>query len=146
VETEAQCAPLRRVDRLERGPVHRVGIGGVEDLRQRPLEPRNLRQDGLIGERRRRQQKIGELPAVPANGPVWRRVGRDEGASKGVERLVAHQSMKNRIDVIERLDQTHSVGIAVDSQSGLDRQRRRFDDGIGDRALVSQQIVLQLAL
>ena len=58
---ETQRRPALGINRPQRGSIHHAGVGGVENFRQRPLEPCDFREDGLIGEWRRRSDEVGKL-------------------------------------------------------------------------------------
>jgi hypothetical protein len=62
------------------------------------------------------------------------------------EDLIAEQGMQNGVGIVERLDQSDSIGIAINGQSGRGRQGRRIHDGSGNRAGLAQQMALQIAL
>ena len=116
--------------------LERRGVGGIEHLRQRPFEARDLRENRLFGERRTPGQKIRELAPIPADGAVHRGVRRDEQLAQRRERLIAQQLVKHRIGVVERIDQADAIGIAVNVEACLRRAaavRRRWPSGCRSR-------------
>ena len=69
-KSNCKSAPGRRVDGGKCGARPRLGIGGVEDLRQCPFEQRELRQNGLLGIGRIRRSRN------PASSAPYQRIER----------------------------------------------------------------------
>jgi hypothetical protein len=50
------------------------------------------------------------------------------------------------VGVIERFDQPHPIGVAIDAEPFQGGQRRGIHDGCGDGVIPTQQMALQLLL
>ncbi len=146
VEFETQPAPCRGVGGRERRARHGLRIRRVEHLGQRPFELRKLGQNGLPGIGRLPAQELCKLASIPADGTVNGGMRGHEFPAQRDEDLVTQYGVQHGIGVVERLDQPHPVGIAVNAEALPDGQRRRIDDGVGNRIGPAQHMGLQLPL
>ena len=65
---------------------------------------------------------------------------------KLVEGLIPQEPVQDRVLFVQGLDQPGAVRMPIDAEPRLHRQRRGIDDGVRDRAGLTQEIALQLAL